>query len=643
MAAASAALLGGTDCARGEFENLEAVPFTQVKIEDSFWAPRIKTNREKSIPHNFLMCEQTGRIANFTRAGGLEQGKFQGIFFNDSDVYKLLEGACYSLATNPDPVLEKQVDDLIAKIAAAQQEDGYINTYYTLAEPGKRWTDFPTRHELYCGGHLIEAGVAHYQATGKRTLLDVACRFADHVDSFLGPDKRHAVCGHEEIELALMKLYGVTGEERYRKLAEFFVNERGVERPDRKPYGEYCQDHVPVREQSEVCGHAVRAMYLFSACADVAAFTGDTALSDAMERVWKDLVYRKMYVTGGIGASAKNEGFTVPYDLPNDDAYAETCAAIGIVLWNSRLARLHADARYMDVAERAFYNGFLSGVSLDGEKFFYVNPLASVGKHHRESWFGCACCPPNVVRLLASFGSYVYAQKNDALYVNLYVAGSAKVALGETSVTLTQQTRYPWEGDVRIDVSPETSAAFDLCLRIPGWCEGASIKVNGQDLGELHTSKGYARVRREWKRGDWVELSMPMDVQRLESHPSVKPNAGRVALQRGPVVYCLEGVDNGGHVRNLALSREAELKAEFRPDLLGGVSVVRGKALSAQSEGWDDTLYRKVREPKTVEFTAVPYCVWDNREPGEMILWLPEAAGLAEVPTKAEDTKTTAP
>ncbi len=440
---------------------LAAVPFTEVKLQDTFWTPRIKTNHEKSLPHNFTWCEQTGRISNFAKAAGLVPGKFEGIYFNDSDVYKVLEGASYSLADHPDPALARTVDDVVAKIAAAQQPDGYLNSYYTLAEPGKRWSNLKDMHELYCAGHMIEAAVAHFRATGKRTFLDVAARYADLIDQTFGPGKRPGICGHEEIELALVKLYQVTGRDRYMTLAKRMLDLRG-DKTRRQTWGPYCQDHVPVRQQREIVGHAVRAMYLYSGVADVAAYTGDPGLIKAMDALWQDVVLRKMYITGGIGARHSGEAFGEPYELPNQAAYCETCAAIGLAFWAHRLNLLHGDAQYVDVLERALYNGILSGIALDGQHFFYVNPLASAGKHHREPFFGCACCPSNVVRLVPSIPGYVYATSDKGVYVNLFAAGTATVAVAGTKVKLTQETNYPWDGKITLTVAPERPAAFDI-------------------------------------------------------------------------------------------------------------------------------------------------------------------------------------
>lgn len=582
---------------------LSAVSFTDVRVQDAFWAPRLRTNREKSLPHNFKWCEQTGRISNFAKAAGLAQGKFEGIYFNDSDVYKVLEGAAYSLADRPEETLDKTVDGVIAKIAAAQHKDGYLNCYYTLVEPGKRWTNLPTMHELYCCGHLIEAAVAHWRATGKRTLLDVAIKLADHIDNTFGPGKKLGVPGHEEIELALVKLYQATGEDRYFKLAKFFIDLRG-DGSRRKLSGANIQDHEPVRKQREIVGHAVRAMYLYSGVADVAAYSGDRELVDAMERLWRDVVQRKMYITGGIGARHAGEAFGNAYELPNDSAYCETCAAIGLALWAHRLNLMHGDAQYADVLERLIYNGILSGIDLDGGRFFYVNPLASNGGHHRQPFFGCACCPTNVVRFVPSIPGYVYATGAGEIYVNLYVAGTAKVPLDGSTVKLTQETRYPWDGKVRLTVDPARSGEFAMCLRIPGWCQGAKLAVGGQAVGNLKVEKGYVRVHRSWKPGDVVELDLPMDVVRIEAHPRVAADLGRVAVQRGPIVYCFEAVDNGGKAKDIVLPHDPKFTFEHRKDVLGGVTVVKGLAEGGRP------------------IVAVPYYAWDHRKPGGMIVWV---------------------
>jgi len=615
---------------------LTPVPLTQVTVEDSFWASRMEVNREQTIPHEYKQCKDTGRIDAFLLnwKPGMEPKPH---YFWDSDVAKWIEAASYSLATHPDPELDALLDEVIEKIVGAQQEDGYLNIYFTVVEPQNRWANLAHWHELYCAGHLMEAAVAHFQATGKRSLLDMMCRYADYIDSVFGPGKRDGTPGHEEIELALVKLYHTTGEERYLKLSQFFLDQRGQKpsyfkkeldklNPEwgKRFNPEYCQDHLPVRDQSEVLGHAVRAMYLYSGMADVANEIGDKGLLDACERLWDNVCLMRMYVTGGIGPSRHNEGFTGDYDLPNESAYAETCAAIGLVFWNHRLLQLQGDGRFADVMERALYNGTISGVSLDGTKFFYVNPLESRGNHHRQGWFGCACCPPNIARLIASIGGYIYSQSESDAYVHLYVQGSGTIQIGEQQVVLRQETDYPWDGRILISVDTESPAAFGLNLRIPGWSRSADLTVNGESVDvEAVTNLGYARIQREWKTGDQVELMLPMPVERIESHPSVRQDVGHVALQRGPVAYCLEQVDNPLPLHRIVLPRDAELVPHFEVNLLGGVTVIKSDALVVDDSDWSNALYRsKPAKLKPFEITAIPYYAWDHRDPGEMRVWI---------------------
>jgi DUF1680 family protein len=582
---------------------LQAVPFTEVKFRDAFWAPRIETNRTVTIPHDFAMCEKTGRLANFARAAGREKGDFQGIFYDDSDVYKVIEGAAYSLATQPDPKLDKYLDDLIDTIAAAQQPDGYLYTFYTLKGLDKKFTNLKDNHELYCAGHLIEAAVAHKRATGKDSLLNVARKLADHIDSVFGADKRHDIDGHQEIELALFKLADRTGEQRYATLAKFFVDERGHSACGRKLTGKYHQDVGPAVDQKEVMGHAVRQMYMLCAMTDYAARGGDVRYTAAVDRLFDDLVGTKMYVTGGIGARHEGEAFGDAFELPNETAYNETCAAIGNALWNHRMNLLHADAKYFDVVERVLYNGFLSGVSLGGDKFFYVNPLASDGKHHRKEWYKTACCPVNVVRFLPSLPGYAYATRGDALYVNLYAKSDATIRVAGQTVKLATETRYPWGGSVLMTITPERLGPMALHLRIPGWCDAsaAGASVNGNAV-ERRMEKGYLVIERGWNPGDRVQLTLPMPIRRVKSDPRVKANEGRVALQRGPVVYCVEGVDHGGKVSHLRAKPDGNYTHAFRDDLFGGVHVIKGDG----------------------DLLAVPYYAWDHRDPGEMAVWLLE-------------------
>ncbi|MCK4872731.1 MAG: glycoside hydrolase family 127 protein [Phycisphaerales bacterium] len=628
---------------RSTGSRLTPVSFTDVHVTGQFWADRIETNRRVTIPYEFDKCDETGRLSNFAKAGGLMPGEFEGIYYNDSDVYKVIEGAAYSLADHPDAALDAYLDDLIKKIAAAQQHSGYLNTYFALVKPDEKWTNLARMHELYCAGHLFEAAVAHYQATGKRSLFDVAIKLADHIDSIFGPGQRHGTPGHQEIEIGLVKLYRVTGEQRYLDLAKFFLDERGHAH-ERELFGRYAQDHKPVVEQTTPVGHAVRAMYLYCGMADVAALTGDDAYLAALHRIWDSEVQRKLYITGGIGARREGEAFGEDYELPNGTAYNETCAAIGNALWNHRMNLLFSDAKYADVLERVIYNGFLSGVSLSGDRFFYPNPLSSPGSYHRSPWFSCSCCPVNVVRFLPSIPGYVYAHTDDAVYVNLYIASQGEVALADNTITLVQETDYPWDGVVKITVQPKRAGVFDLALRIPGWVTGSpvpsdlyaycdtgddepawSVHVNGEAIEQPDVDRGYVHVKRPWQAGDTVTLDFPMPVRFVTAHEQVQADRGRVAMERGPIVYCIEAADTDGHVRHLYLPRDPKLTPEHRADLLGGVTVLKGVAIGRQ-RGDDGST-----EDVPVPFTAVPYAVWDHREPGEMAVWIPIDPTLAEI------------
>jgi len=626
-------------CQMQEQDKLTAVPFTDVTIADEFWAPRIQINRKVTIPYDFTKCEETGRINNFAKAGGLMEGKFEGIRFNDSDVFKVIEGAAYSLGLYPDAELDNYLDHLIVKIAAAQEDDGYLYTCRTIDannlpdRAGKtRWSYLAHSHELYNVGHMYEAAAAHFQATGKRTFLDVAIKNADLIDRVFGPDKKRDVPGHQEIEIGLVKLYRVTGNKKYLKLAKFFLDERG-QADGRKLYGEYSQDHKPVVQQDTAVGHAVRAGYMYSGMADVASLTGDSAYINALDRIWQDIVSQKLYLTGGIGARHGGESFGQAYELPNKTAYCETCAAIANAMWNHRMFLLHGDAKYIDVVERIIYNGFLSGISLSGDKFFYPNPLASDGKYERSPWFDCACCPTNIVRFLPSLPGYAYARQGDTLYVNLFISGSAAAKLGSNTVQLTQQTHYPWEGDVRIAVEPERSAEFTICIRVPGWVqnrpvpsdlyrylttskEKATLKVNDEVL-DLNIDKGFARISRKWNKGDVIDICFPMLIRRVLCNENVKENVGRVALECGPIVYCAEWLDNGGQVHNLVLSDSVLLKAEHHEDILHGVTVIRGKAHSLYSSTGG-----KYTVTKEQDLLAIPYYAWAHRGAGQMAVWL---------------------
>jgi DUF1680 family protein len=620
-----------------------AVPWTDVTIDDCFWAPRQRVTRERTLPHIYRQCESTGRIDALRLAWQPGQEPVPHIFW-DSDVAKWLEAASYSLGTHPDTALAAHVDGVIALLAAAQQPDGYLNSHFTAVQPGKRWTNLRDAHELYCAGHLIEAGVAHYAATGQRTLLDIVRRYADGIDAAFGraPGQRRGYCGHEEIELALVKLYHATGDERYLRLSHYFVDERGrepyyfdLEEAERGPEGaaqrwrptrEYNQTHRPVREQHQVVGHAVRAMYLYSAMADLAGETADGTLLDACRRLWRHLGATRLYLTGGIGSSGDNEGFTADYDLPNEAAYAETCAAIGLVLWAHRMALLEGDARYADVMECALYNGVLSGVALDGTRFFYENPLASAGDVARQPWYECACCPPNLARLLASLGGYIYATTDAEVAVQLYVGGSVHLSVAGHTILARQETDYPWDGAVALSMETDRPLSFALLLRVPGWCQEPAVRLNGAALDLVGVvSRGYARIEREWRDGDRVELDLPMPVARIYADPRVAADVGCVAVQRGPLVYCFEAADNDAALQRIVLPRVADLSAHVAPALLDGVTVITGTALTPSAANWGGALYRA--QPPALDPTpisAIPYYAWANREPGPMRVWLHE-------------------
>jgi len=664
---------------------LKAVPFKDVEVTDEFWSARLETNRKVTIPHTFKESERTGRINNFAKAAKMMEGKFEGIYFNDSDVYKIIEGASYALAAHPDTELDKYLDGLIAKIAAAQEPDGYLYTARTLCGPdymppgGKeRWSDIAGGHELYCLGHLLEAAAAHHEATGKKSLLDVATKAADLVCSVFNENGKRNPCGHQEIEIGLVKLYRVTGDEKYLRQARFFLEQRG--RPEgHSLYGTYSQDHKPVAEQDEAVGHAVRACYMYSGMADVAALCGEKAYVEALNKIWADVVGRKLYLTGGIGAAGGHEGFGPAYDLPNLIAYCETCAAIAKAFWNHRMFLLTGDARYMDVFERVLYNGLISGVSLDGKSFFYPNPLESDGRHRRSGWFDCACCPSNIPRFIPQIPGYIYAVRGDELFINLFIAGRAKVSMNDQTITVKQETRYPWDGNIKLTIEPDKdSQEFTVLVRVPGWSrnevvpsvsarpsldggdlyrfsepskETATININGTPV-KYELQKGYAAIRRNWNKGDVIEIVLPMLVRRIVSDERIADNTGKVALQRGPIVYCLEWPDvhpvrnslsNGvkdGHVVNLLLSDDAAISTKFEPDLLGGVQVLRFAALGLARADKQQGI-----KSEKVECTAIPYYAWAHRGPGEMAVWLARIESAARplpAPTIASNSKATA-
>ena len=610
LLAASAFLLQGCQTSKEDIKEqplkmIEQIDFSHVKINDNFWSPRLSKHVSATLPVCIDQIEnQTGRIRNFGNAAKGE-GEHSGIFFDDSDVYKALEGMAYSLINNPDPELEKKADEWIDKFAAAQQPDGYINTFYTLTGLDKRWTNMD-KHEMYCAGHMIEAGVAYYQATGKRKLLDVCIRMTDHMMSQFGPGKRHWVPGHEEIELALVKLYQTTQEQKYLDFAYWLLEERGHGHGTMGDEGKwdpvYYQDIVPVRRLTDISGHAVRCMYLYCGMADVAALKNDTGYIAAIDRLWDDVVHRNMYITGGIGSSRDNEGFTEDYDLPNLDAYCETCASVGMVLWNQRMNQLTGDSKYIDILERSLYNGALAGISLGGDRFFYVNPLESKGDHHRQEWYGCACCPSQLSRFLPSIGNYIYASSDDALWVNLYIGNTGQIRIGETDILLTQETDYPWDGSVKLTISTSQPLEKEIRLRIPNWCKTYDLSINGKRIN-VSEKKGYAVIK-DWKSQDVIALDMDMPVEIVAADPHVKENFGKRAIQRGPLVYCMEEIDNPEYFDQIQLSPSTTFQTAFVSDILNGIKTIKtnGRAQSA---------------------TFIPYYAWDNRKAGKMRVWIP--------------------
>jgi DUF1680 family protein len=618
-------------------QKFEFVNFSKVNITDNFWKPKIDKVATKTLPACINQTEVvTPRIRNFEKVARKKGEKHEGIYYDDSDVYKALEAIAYSLKTHPDSALEKKADEWIDKIAAAQQPDGYLNTYYTLGDINKRWTDIE-KHEDYCAGHLIEAAVAYFNTTGKRKLLDVAIRFADHIDSTMRLADKKWFSGHEEIELALVKLYKVTSNDRYLKLADWYLAQRGNQY---YTYGtnwikpEYWQDLLAVKRQTEISGHAVRAMYLYTGAADVAAVTGDKDYMNVMEKVWQDVVYRNMYITGGIGTGGTSEAFSVDYDLPNENAYCETCASVGMVFWNQRMCELTGESKYVDVLERSLYNGSLAGLSISGDHFFYDNPLASNGQHNRREWFGTACCPSNIARLVSSVGDYIYGKSDNGIWVNLFVGSNSDFQIGKTNVKLSMETDYPWNGNVKLNVDLSKRSKFNLYLRVPGWANGeaapgdlykfskwdntpATIKINGKDV-QYKIENGYAVIEREWKKGDVIEYNMPMPVNYIEAGSQLKYDNGRIAIQRGPVLYCVEGADNKEGVWNLVVPSSTNFTTKQEQVLTEPIVALEGEALSAGPSQDGSSVIMQKRK-----VTAIPYYAWDNRGANEMQVWLP--------------------
>ena len=624
-------------CCQAPLQKLEFVNFSNVNITDNFWKPKIDKVATKTLAACIYQTETvTPRIRNFEKVARKKGEKHEGIYYDDSDVYKALEAMAYSLKTHPDSALENKADEWIDKIAAAQQPDGYLDTYYTLGDISKRWTDIE-KHEDYCAGHLIEAAVAYYNTTGKRKLLEVAIRFADHIDSTMRLANKKWFSGHEEIELALVKLYKVTNNDRYLKLADWYLSQRGNQY---YTYGtnwikpEYWQDLLAVKKQTEISGHAVRAMYLYTGAADVAAVTGDKEYMGVMQKVWEDVVYRNMYITGGIGTGGTDEAFSVDYDLPNENAYCETCASVGMVFWNQRMCELTGESKYIDVLERSLYNGALAGLSISGDHFFYDNPLASNGQHNRREWFGTACCPSNIARLVSSVGNYIYGKSETGIWVNLFVGSNSVFQFGKTNVKLNMQTDYPWNGTVKLNVDLSKRTKFNLYLRIPGWANGeaapgdlykfsnydkipVTVKVNGKEL-QYTVENGYAVIEREWKKGDVIEYTIPMPVNKIVAGSQVKYDAARIAMQRGPVLYCVEGADNKDGVWNIIVPASATFTTKQQQVLTEPVIALEGEGLSAMPSADGSSV---AMQKRTV--TAIPYYAWANRGNNEMQVWLP--------------------
>ena len=650
-------LLAGRTSGQQKDYPIQPVPFTHVHVHDKFWAPKMEINADITIPYTLDQCTKNGRTDNFLRAAGkLEGDKLSEFPFDDTDIYKVIEGASYAMQVKKNPQLASYVDSLIAIIAAAQEPDGYLYTFRTVkAEKphewigSKRWEkEEELSHELYNSGHLFEAAVAHYEATGKKNLLNIAIKNADLLVRDFGYGKEEKYPGHQIVEIGLAKMYRTTGNQKYLDLAKFFLDIRG-------PKGsEYNQANKRVVDQQEAVGHAVRATYMYTGMADIAALTGDRAYLQAIDAIWNDVVNKKLYITGGIGATGAGEAFGAPYQLPNMSAYAETCAAIAMVYWNSRMFMLHGDAKYIDVLERTLYNGLLSGVSLSGNRFFYPNPLASMFQHQRSAWFSCACCISNMTRFLPSVPGYVYAQNGNDLYVNLFMSSTSDIGLSSGNVNIIQSTDYPWKGEIGFTVNPEKKQDFTLRIRIPGWAQGkpvpgdlysfvdpqtlpVSVSINGKNI-KYEQEKGYAVLSRSWKKGDKVTLSLPMQTQKVIATEQVKDDAGRFAYERGPLVYCLEGPDNKDSLaQNILVDKNAPEKVIYLAGLLNGIDVISAAGKGAKRQLNTDALLETDQQ-----VTAIPYYAWANRGPSEMTVWIPYLASAARpkpAPTIATTSK----
>ncbi len=629
------------------------IRFVDVRLEGDFWRERLDTVLKRTIPSQHAKLGEYGLLDSLKlpqpppplRFPRHANGFTVQVFW-DSDIGKWIEAASYALSHRRDADIEAKIEAVIDDFEKAQLPDGYLNCWYLGHEPEKRWSNLRDNHELYNAGHMLEGAIAYYETTGRRRWLDVMERYVEHIRRTLGPgpEQKHGYCGHQEIEIALIKLYRLTGEKKHLDLATYFINERGkqpphffdVEREEREKKGwefqrytqgnyEYSQSHLPVREQTKVVGHAVRAMYMYTAMADLAAELGDAGLRQACETLWDDVMETKMYVTAGLGPSAHNEGFTYDYDLPNQTAYAETCASVALIFWAQRMLHLDLNGKYADTLELALFNGALSGLSRDGEHYFYANPLESNGSAERWAWHTCPCCTMNVSRLVASVGGYFVSRADDGIAVNLYGGISTTIETAGTRVALRETSNYPWSGDIRIAIDPETDARFDLKLRIPGWCRGAKVTVNGQAVTGSPVN-GYLTINRIWQKGDVVTLDLPMPAERIYANPGVIMDVGRVTLKRGPLVYCVEEADNpGGRVQRLRLPRNAQVQITPRDDLFDGIVTLSADAVAIDESDWS-TLYRTTpsREGKGT-LTALPYYLWANRGQGSMVVWIPEA------------------
>jgi DUF1680 family protein len=618
------------DTSISDHTRLRPVSMRAVTLEDSFWAPLLEKLREVTLPSQYQQLEETGRIDNFRRAAGKVDQPFQGWFFNDSDVYKWVEAVAWTLAAHDDPELKRMMDTVISEIEGAQDEGGYLNTYFTFEQTSERWSNLKDMHELYCAGHLIQAAIAHHRSTGEDRLLKVGTRFADHICELFGPEeegKRLGTGGHPEIEMVLVELARTTGQEKYLEQAKFFIDMRGQGLLGGQAYH---QDHVPFRELTRMEGHAVRAAYLNAGATDLYADTGEGALWETLERLWLNMTTRQMYISGGVGSRYEGEAFGEDYELPNQDAYAETCAAIANVMWNWRMLMLNGEARFADVLEKALYNAALVGLGLDGRSYFYRNPLADDGGHCRQDWYQCACCPPNIARMLATLPGYFYSLSEEGIWLHLYANSSAQLELLDgRRVGLLQYSEYPWDG--RVDVEVQGEGNFALFLRVPGWSEGEwSLALNGEVTPEAELEGGYLKTMRSWRSGDVIKLELPMPVKVMESHPCVYENVGRVALMRGPLLYCLEGVDHPGYdLDEIVLPPDATFTPSFQGDLLGGVVTLQTQGtVQPQESGWDHQLYRRIESPleterrKVVGIKAIPYYAWGNRAAGQMQVWI---------------------